>query len=146
MRNVLKPSEYFKVSQIFSTFALPPGLISGGRHIIGSAFRIFIPLSETSTTSINMTGMRIGSTPLACIFVTTKYCQGEAEFYLNVILAVEGHTQVEITNEASLLLYAFDNKKVLSMSTGPRAYKCNIYGNRRIENSVSQRSLSETCL
>ena len=66
--------------------------------------------------------MRIGRTPLACIIVTSIYCQGEAEFYLNVILAVEGHTQVEITNEASLLLYAF-NKKVLTMSTGPRAYK-----------------------
>lgn len=107
---MLNPSEYFIVSQIFSTFALSFSLIQGGRHIIGSAFRIFIPLSETSTTSINMTGMRIGSTPLACISHTTIYCQGEAEFYLNVILAVEGHTQVEITNEASLLLYALDNK------------------------------------
>lgn len=59
----------------------------------GSAFRIFIPLSETSTTSINMTGMRIGSTPLTCIFKCLIYCQGEAKFYLIVILAVEGHTQ-----------------------------------------------------
>lgn len=38
--NVLNPSEYFTVSQIFTKFALLFGLMPGGRHNFGSVFAL----------------------------------------------------------------------------------------------------------